>query len=321
MRCLLLTFDCLPRRWIGCYGSLDNATRGFDRLASLGTTFENAISPQVAAESHEIAGFQRFDRQGGPVVVAAGDELRLPIHLIESHDEPPAARKGRKRNPSRLSHELHEACSWMRDQNRPCFAWVRHPGLHVSETPVEHAEPLLTQLAVLDEELDSFMDEWQDCAEDRWTFMLTAGRGVVRARQTVRRRDERRPESPWLTDDLLRVPLMVLEGRGEGFGRRHLELLPTSRLAEAVQSMMTADQQELTRSIRERPAAEAVVVRGEAGEVAIRTEEWLFVRSLEPDREPGDGQLFRKPEDPGDVFDVRSTQADEAIRLDGLIEV
>lgn len=323
MRCLLLTFDCLPRRWIGCYGSLDSTTRGFDRLAALGTTFDTAITANVASSAEEIAGFRVLQQNRRAQVFGAGVELSLPIEVITSADAPAASRKGRKRAASRLSHELHQASSWLRDQNRHCLAWVRHPGLHVPGAPLatpDDLSSLLAQLAVIDEELDAFLDEWLDCAEERWTLAITASRGVIRPRTVTRRRDERTPNDPAFTDDLIRVPLLVLEGRGEGFGRRRLGLLPTVRLAEAVRDSIAANDHALAGRLREAPPADALVIRGDNGRAAVRTADWLFVRSVEGDREAGEGQLFRKPEDACDVFDVRSEHTDVAIRLDSLIE-
>ena len=320
MRCLLLTFDCLPRRWIGCYGSLDHATRGFDRLAALGTVFENAISTNVRAGSGEMAGFSL----AGDKLAAPGRELTIGTHLITSADDSSPSRKGRKRAAgSHLAAELHQACDWMRQRPGQSLACVRHPGLRLGSDPLvgaEQLEDVLSQLSILDEEIDAFLDEWLDCADERWTLVVTAGRGVIRPRESVRRRDEKKNDPLRFSDDLIRVPLLTLEGRGEGFGRRHLPLLPTTRLAEAVHEASVANSHEVVSRLRTGPAVESILVEGDGG-LAVRTADWLFVRSLEQDREPGDGQLFRKPEDVCDVFDVRSTHAEVAVRLDELATV
>ena len=118
-----------------------------------------------------------------------------------------------------------------------------------------------------------------------------------------------------MTDDLLRVPLLMLEGRGEGFGKRELALFSTRRISE-----MLADPDRTTAWLRQAQPAEALLVDSDHGRVAVRTADWLFVRSTDTGREPGDGQLFSKPEDTCDAFDVRSTQADAALQLDDLID-
>ena len=185
MRCLLLTFDCLPRRWLGCYGSLDSTTRGFDRLAAAGTTFENAVSTDVRSEAKTTAGFQWIPEGNRPHTLAAGRPLSFPSFHLSSHDQPVPKPKGRRRPESKLSHELHQASTWMRDQNGPSLAWVRHPGLQLASDPISQDDvaQLLEQQALIDDELDAFLDEWVDCADERWTFVLTASRGVLRKRQ------------------------------------------------------------------------------------------------------------------------------------------
>ena len=317
MRCLLLTFDCLPRRWLGCYGSLDSTTRGFDRLATAGTTFENAISTDVRADAKTIAGLQWSSDADHPHILAAGRRLSFPSLQLTSQDQPVAKSKGRRRTESRLPHELHRASTWMRDQSGPSLAWVRHAGIRIPGGPVSQDDvaQLLEQQTVIDEELDSFLDEWLDCADERWTFVLTASRGVLRARTTARRRSD---SAPFISDDLARVPLLVLESRGESFGRRQLNLLPTTALATSIAGE-DRKSESLTSRLDHLDPARFVTIQGDDGASAVRTSDWLFVRSSEPDREAGEGLLFRKPEDVCDVFDVRSVRADEAVRLDALI--
>ncbi|QDT52284.1 hypothetical protein Pan44_02930 [Caulifigura coniformis] len=317
MRCLLLTFDCLPRRWIGCYGSLDSTTRGFDRLAAVGTIFDNAISPDVRPAAAAIAGFHL----AGPGQILAGvQSVPFSSQFFPASEESSGRSKAHKRSRSRLTQTLHQASSWMREQNGPCLAWVRHPGLRLAPEPLSAAadvETVLEQQAVIDEELDAFLDEWLDCADERWTFLLTSGRGVLRTRPTIRRRAE---QTPSISDDLARVPLLALEGRGVGFGRRRLDLLPTTAVAASIVSGEAGDSTGLVARLETLPGVESVCIQADERAVAIRSADWLFVRSIAPDREAGDGQLYRKPEDACDVFDVRSTQADEAVRLDSLIE-
>ena len=207
----------------------------------------------------------------------------------------------------------------MRDQGRPSLAWVRHPGLQLPNSATASQDDighLLEQQAVIDDELDTFLDEWLDCADERWTFVLTSARGFVRDRATARRRSD---TAPRITDDLARVPLLVLESRGEGFGRRKLDLLPTTALAAAISGNQPDPPESFTARLERLDPTRFVTIQGDEGALAVRTSDWLFVRSAEPDREPGEGLLFRKPEDVCDVFDVRSAEADEAIRLDALI--
>jgi hypothetical protein len=319
MRCLLLTFDRLPRRWLGCYGSLDSTTRGFDRLAAAGTIFENAISTDVRTTPANVAGFEVRQVKDHAQILAAGRAAGVASLLVESHEQPTGRSKGHRRPASRLSQDLHRASAWMRDQAGPSLAWVRHPGLSRSQglfTSPDDLDHLLKQQAVIDEELDAFLDEWLDCADERWSLVLTSARGVLRSRMTVRRRTD---PPPSISDDLARVPLLVLEGRGEGFGRRRLELVPTTVIAAALAGNDSSSAEHLTNQIERRDPTRFITVQGDDGAIAVRTADWLFVRSNEPDREPGEGLLFRKPEDVSDVFDVRSVQADEAIRLDALI--
>ncbi|RMG35301.1 MAG: hypothetical protein D6725_12840 [Planctomycetota bacterium] len=49
MRCILVTFDCLPVTALACYGNPWARTPSFDRLACDGTLFENCFSSQVPA--------------------------------------------------------------------------------------------------------------------------------------------------------------------------------------------------------------------------------------------------------------------------------
>ena len=126
----------------------------------------------------------------------------LPSLHLTSHDQSAPGRRAASGAESRLSQELHRASAWMRDQDRPSLAWVRHPGLQLpnsSPLVAGRRRALLEQQAVIDEELDTFLDEWLDCADERWTFVLTSGRGrpaVERPRTTVaviRPRDLGRP--------------------------------------------------------------------------------------------------------------------------------
>jgi hypothetical protein len=319
MRCLLLTFDCLPRRWIGCYGSLDSTTRGFDRLAASGTIFDNAVSHDVRSNATTFAGLRWVSDGSRPHALAGGQPLPFPSLHLTSQDQSVARPKSRRRTESRLSQELHKASAWMRDQVGSSLAWVRHPGLQLPDSesaPQENVAELLDQQAVIDEELDAFLDEWLDCADERWTFVLTSGRGLLRARTTARRRSD---PAPAISDDLARVPFMVLKSRGEGFGRRRLELLPTTALALAIADNQPDSPDSLTDRLESLDPARFITIQGDDGAIAVRTADWLFVRSAEPDREPGEGLLFRKPEDVCDVFDVRSLESDVAIRLDALI--
>lgn len=318
MRCLILTFECLPRRWLGCYGSLDSTTRGFDRLAASGTVFENAVSTDVRTQARSLAGFEIKQADGRAQILAAGRLIPFASFVHASQDQPAPKSKGRRRSESHLSQDLHQASAWMRDQAGPSLAWVRHPGLRLSSSePISRDDvgPLLEQQSVIDEDLDTFLDEWLDCADERWTFVLTSSRGVLRARTTQKRRID---AAPAISDDLARVPLLILEGRGQGFGRRCLDLIPTTAVASVIVSDKSATQERLTERLQHDPAR-FVTIQGDDGAIAVRTAEWLFVRSTEPDREPGEGLLFRKPEDVSDTFDVRSVQSDDAIRLDALI--
>ena len=318
MRCLLLTFDCLPRRWLGCYGSLDSTTRGFDRLAALGTTFENAISGDVRTQPGDIAGFSVGGTGEHPLLRVSGAGLALNSFVVTAaSDGPSHAGKKRKRSQPRLAQKLHQACDWMREQSGQSLAWVRHAGLLLPDSPTTNAddiEGVLAQLAAIDEEFDAFLDEWLDCADERWTLVITSGRGVRRPRTSIRRRDAA-DSSPRISDDLVRVPLLVLESRGEGFGRRHLPLVATSHLAEVVREAAAGNDHRLINRLRGARPPEAVRIEGDEG-TALRTAEWLWVPSTSADREAGEGELFRKPEDVCDVFDVRSTHADVALRLD-----
>jgi len=320
MRCLLLTFDCLPRRWIGCYGSLDSTTRGFDRLAAVGTIFDNAISPDVRSAAPAVAGFQLADHASRSQILAAAEPVPFASQFFPSPDQPAGKSKASKRVRNRLTQTLHQASSWMREQNGSCLAWVKHPGLHLPQEPLSSPndiEALLEQQSLVDEELDAFLDEWLDCADEHSTLLLTSARGVLRTRATLRRRAD---PNPSISDDLARVPLLVLEGRGTGFGRRRLGLLPTTAVAASVVAGEAGPHNGLVDVLENSPSVDSITIQSEDGAIAIRSNEWLFVRTGAQDREAGDGQLFRKPEDVCDVFDVRSTQADEAVRLDSLIE-
>jgi len=318
MRCLLLTFDCLPRRWLGCYGSLDSTTRGFDRLAAVGTIFENAIATDVRSETAGAAGLQSDSDEPHPHLLAAGQPVPFPTLHLTSHARSAPKPKGRRKAETPLSHELHQATDWIRDQPGPSLAWVRHPGLRLPPGSLadESVSEVVDQQAFIDEELDAFLDEWLDCADPRWTLAVTSSRGVLRDRPSSRRRGDL---SPVITDDLARVPLLLLQGRGEGFGRRRLELLPTTTLAAAIADDSAHQPDSLPERLARQSRPGFITIQGDDGATAVRTADWLFVRSAEPDRDPGDGLLFRKPEDVCDVFDVRSVEADEALRLDALI--
>jgi hypothetical protein len=243
--------------------------------------------------------------------------VACPSFVLASHDQPAPKSKGRRRAESRLSQELHQASAWMREQAGSLFAWVRHRGVQLSDDTLSQDDvgQLLEQQTILDEEIESFLDEWLDCADERWTFVLTSSRGILRSRTTQRRRAD---SPPAISDDLARVPLLILEGRGQEFGRRCLDLLPTTAIAAAVASDRPSHDS-LSDRLRGLDPARFVTIQGNDGAIAVRTADWLFVRSNEPDRESGEGLLFRKPEDVGDVFDMRSMQTDEAIRLDALI--
>src|SRR5436190_5267602 len=153
MRCLLLTFDCLPRRWLGCYGSLDSTTRGFDRLAAAGTIFENAIASDVRTEANSIAGFEVKQAAADRTqLLAAGRPVACPSFVLASHDQPAPNSKGRRRADSRLSQELHQASAWMREQAGSSFAWVQHRGVQLSGDALSQDDvgQLLEQQTILD---------------------------------------------------------------------------------------------------------------------------------------------------------------------------
>jgi hypothetical protein len=311
MRTLVVTFDCLPRRWLGCYGSLDSSSPGFDRLASLGVVFENAISVDVRAQPDEIAGFA-IDGAVGRSGSGGGRRWR-------SADADRPVSRGKKRSESALSRELHEVMTWLHEQPAGRWAWLSHPGLRWKESPMVtegSQKGLVSQLEVIDGEIDSLLDEWLERAEEDWALVVTAGRGVRLKRGTIRRKGE--PSAVSLGDDLIRVPLVVMEGRGRGFGRRELKLVSTRTVNQQL-SAHAADEETSLASRLASSGTGSIVVRGDDGASAVRTEEWLLVRSTEPDREAGDGWLFRKPEDVCDVFAVRSTHAEAARELDTVV--
>lgn len=321
MRLLLLTFDCLPRRWLGCYGSLDSTTRGFDRLAALGTIFENAISPDVRQQPDHLAGLSVVHDAETPVISTDGQILKRRHRAIESADDLVPRTRSRKRPASRLALELHDASSWLRDQRSESIAWVRHLGLVLESPPVatsDETPELLAQLATIDEELDAFLDEWSDCADADATLLLTASRGIIRPRPATRRHGGD-TAGPAITDDLVRVPLLVLEGLGEGFGKRELKLVSTSQIGELLSGAVNPPRLAVSDALRRAPQS-AVIVRGDGDRFAVRTADWLFIRSMETGREPGEGLLFDKPDDACDAFDMRAAQTEVARELDALID-
>lgn len=193
MRVLLVTFDWLPRRWLGCYGGMSASTRGFDRLAIHGTVYDGCFA----------------DRPGADPRLQFGMPAASPVSPIAC---------------GKLSAESEAAMDSLA-ATEGSTVWLTHRGLKVKAAPWFDAEGepgLFEQLEKIDRGIQKLFDAWQKAAGPDWRLIVAGVAGLVR-------RSEAEPDPlALLCDDRLHIPLLVVDGPGGLFGRRDDRLVSTS---------------------------------------------------------------------------------------------
>jgi hypothetical protein len=303
MRVLVITFDCLPRRWVGCYGGLELSTPGFDALSNLGWTYDNCISADVSEIDARPCGLSlAFDHDDVPRLLVDGEPCPVAARIeSEDVDEMPV----RKR--------LSDAARWLGEQvHRDAVAWVAIEGVFQSTWPWESEEELEESqgdLELLDEAMTEFLETWQSIAEEDCRLIVAGMTGLARKDA---RRDE--TEGP-LCDDLMHGPLWLIEGQGEPMGRRLQPVVSTLDIGATIRNWIAPEDGEgpVLGQFLKRDASAAVAVLGPDGSLGLRTEQW-FLRRSGGDR-PGEDALYRKPDDVFDVFDVASLYPDVTAEL------
>jgi hypothetical protein len=294
MRVLLVTFDCLPRRWLGCYGGHDLPTPGFDALASHGTTYDLAFASDVSRVYEQPQGFEADT--GANLKI---DGLAVPVTVrVLGTDQPRARRGAVKSNGSQLVKSLDEGVTFLEENSsRPVLAWLRHPGFRVQARPrmaTGEVEAIAEQLVELDCSVGVFFERWRETAEDDWRLIVTGAEGLLQPQATEESAD------PQLCDDWVHVPLWGVAGAGELFGRRDSRLVTTDVIAPTLRHWFSAAEGEPDDRLGAgEPDADAVLIRG-PGQRGLRTRNWFFRKSDKSDA----AELFRKPEDLWDVCDV-----------------
>ncbi|MBX3442990.1 MAG: hypothetical protein KF774_11350 [Planctomyces sp.] len=323
MRVLLLTFNCLPRRWLGCYGSMDRSTPGLDRLASQGAVFDECITASVESGVGEACGLRTPGRGEHAIRTLDG---RLLGGAHRTFRVAPAAKKRHDR--PLLSSAVHETCVWFRgDAPQQACAWLRHPGIVLAEPPFygERDERVVArQLEQLDAGIGDLLDRWQVVAEPDWRLVIVAGRGAIPApppRTDADARAAEVPPEPVLCDDWIHVPLLMLAGGGESFGARSRSLLSTACVGATLERWLGVESPalepvcDLDAALTENAGLPRVVTRGPGLFRSVRTPEWFLRANPFPRVDEPPGALFRKPEDVWDVFDIATQHPETAADL------
>lgn len=150
MRCVLVTFDCLPVTALSCYGNPWAATPAFNRLACAATVFENHFTPYVPrvlvepdppADLLAQAGIRLLEfpplaaelRKGGASVCVVTDRPLAP-DVAQSCDELQTVEApvgwdvaNADSRPARLFEAATSALQRLNDRD-PLLLWVRSSG-------------------------------------------------------------------------------------------------------------------------------------------------------------------------------------------------
>lgn len=283
MRVLVLTFDCLPRRWLGCYGGHDLPTPGFDALATYGTTYDLAFASAIPAEYE-------------PALSKIGREMAVQIVEATSGSDGP-----------QLVQSLGEAIAFLEEtSSAAALACVRHAGFRVQDRPrmaVDEVESIAEQLVELDCSIGVFFEQWRETAEDDWRLIVMGAEGLLQPQ------DAEHPADPDLCDDWVHVPLWVIAGTGERFGTRDSRLLSTDAIGPTLKQWFSAAEDDPEERLLVEDA-DGVRIEG-PGQRGIRTREWFFRLSDGQDH----GELFQKPEDVWDVNDLADRRPEVAESL------
>lgn len=340
MHAVLVTFDCLPVAFLGCYGNTWLSTPRLDALAAQSVVFDACYSSDVTPgptdrqqawrTALEAAGVACFDDCGPEWQSARSRDTRTLVHLRWREIAEPWRPRVDSLSSSGASGwpvgqwrtDLEELLQG-REGEQLCSASIqRNP----DQTPF-----LRAVFAACVSELDAAFGSWLDRYQAELTrdtlLIITARRGALLFPHPALARG-----CPEIVDPVVRVPL-IMRGGGEGGSRRrgivssddlgatlcHWFEVPAGAAAPQSYSLLPA--------IREGAVVgrEAALFRSDGIGIGIRTERfsclipdglkqahhashWDFKAALRP-------WLFAKPEDVWDVLDVAEQYPDDLERL------
>jgi len=304
MPILLLTFDCLPRRWFGCYGGMEIGTRGFDALAANGCVFDGCFVESVQRSSSFGLTLTQNDEW------LPGGEQPIWTNNFQSAS----------RGETKLGRDLSAAMKWMAALKAGGGAWVRHPGIRGETWPWQGddaEEALAEELEDLDQLILKFLARWQEAAVADWTLIVAGGCGLARPQPRIAQTGTGDRELDALCDDLIHVPVWLMHGKGTPFGTRVSGLRSTSSVGATILAATSGGDSprvsptlfDLTAS---RDGATELVIRDGDAVAGLRTRDWFYRRKVDSAGEIASQSLFRKPDDVCDVFDVSRLHQDVA---------
>jgi hypothetical protein len=310
MPTLLLTFDCLPRRWFGCYGGMEIGTRGFDTLAANGCVFDGCFVDFVQRSSS----FGLTVSENGEWL-DSGEGVEQPIWTNDFQ----AASRGE----TKLGRDLSAAMKWMAALKAGGIAWVRHPGIRSETWPWQGddaAEALAEELEDIDHLVLKFLARWQEAATAEWTLIVAGGCGLARRQPRIAQTGTGDRDLDALCDDLIHVPVWLVHGKGAPFGSRVAGLCSTSSVGATILAATSGgDSPRISPTLFDlmasREGAAELVIRDGDAVAGLRTPDWFYRRKVDSAGAIVTQSLFRKPDDVCDVFDVSRLHQDIAEQL------
>lgn len=298
MHAVVVSFDCLPVAWIGCYGNMSVSTPRLDALAAEAVAFDSCYAADATAGR-------------------AATGLSLMEQLCQSG-----------------VHCFTECADAWRDARRDethTLAWVqwaraRSGQFENAQQAAAVRDEFAARIHALDSEFGRWLDERPDVLSDDTLLVVTAAAGAV-----LFPHPNLAKGCPAIIDPIVHVPLIVRAGPSEQCGTRRRGLVSVVDIEATICAWLgIAHRREghsllpVLRGETER-VRDAVMFRREYVGSGVRTEEFscLMPAGLPS---PGAGSdwdfsqpqrpwLFAKPDDAWDMLDVAAQHPDELERL------
>ncbi len=343
-RAIVLSFERLSRRCLGCYGHEWIETPNLDQLATRAVVFDqHFVSPDATAlVSLQLAGLETITLTETPTD---------PVIDSEQLDDTPFAKliALADRTLGQLAAQAdHPWLLWLNAAGIawPCVATEEFAALYSDELendgPIESIDPLkLAEVAYaacvtqLDHLVGRLLASIQQQFGDHPPLLIVTARSGESLGEVeplpLSHTDTAPPESAWqLRDELVHTPLLIANANSELIGSRRMELvqmtdlLPTLRDWFATIRTDNSEQQTASRSLlplsllpllqnEEVVWRDSVVLRDDDRNAALRTSEFLFVQqdidlTLESDRHSQEADNDEKPNrlyfKPEDVWEL-----------------
>lgn len=342
MHAVVVTFDCLPVAFLGCYGNAWASTPRLDALAAEAVVFDTCYSSDVTPGRKdrrqewwtvlETAGVACFENCSPEWQAARCGDASTLVWM----NWPEIAEPWRPRVDSLSSPD---APGWPVEPWRKALGDILRNGneerLRSSSVRSDPDQaPFLRAVfascvSELDAEFGRWLDRYQQELAGDTLLVVTARTGAVLFPHPALAR-----ECPEIVDPIVRVPLIVRVGSCAESSSRRREIVSSDDLRatlsdwfEVPSSAALARSHSLLPAIRggDKVGREAALFRSEGIGAGVRTEQfsclvpaglidshlasaWDFKASLRP-------WLFAKPEDVWDVLDVADQYPDELEQL------